>query len=767
LGWAAGLRANKVILVSIDGLRYTEAFVDAGRRYVPRLDSLSHYGVLYANFFNNAASWTTPAHDCMLTGVREARPNCDYIEGSGDEYSYMYSVRPYAPTIFEILRAAHRTPGHVWSQDSVRALVGNPNTHVCGYSLDPLFGYDCRATVWPQDFVRRSDTQVADSALFIIRNRHVPFLFVHLADVDHYGHDGVWGPVTLDTSYTGAIRKADSLAAVLWRAVQNHADYYADSTLFIVTSDHGRMSDILGGFKDHGDLSHGCEHVMFLALGPNHDLLCDSIIITSGDVVDLVPTMARVLGADAPLAQGRVLWEMFDRDSTGITPDSSLRQEKVDFYSEGSYLYRVWVQRPSGTARYSGSRPRSVWLARSTNAGASWQDSTRISTRVDSAGSNLYDVEACWPRVVADGSRVYVSWLYRFGAPGAGDPNWEIFIKRSTSYGSPGSWPLEENLVASSALTDTGVGRTGLFAHQPLTLEASGDRAIVMFGQGALSPGARKYYVRSLWVDFVSAGAAAGPVAEEMVQIVNPETGLPIPGPATRAANLSIVVSDRCTSPQGLNSCRVGNTIYLTWYDCRKYPFAPDSIGYWNVFGDRSLNLGASWLRPPGYPNDDLVLSAVGDTLHAYDPAVAASTGGDIAIAWADQRDVPGSPQNRRARWRIVCKTSADGLSVIHDVSDPPDSCLTPDIVATDAHTFVCVWTQVNTSTQPANYDIYWSKSTDGGKNWGTAALLPNPGPGPDYSLSPKIGYAQGKCHVVWQDLRSGRWEIRYLSFTP
>ncbi len=79
---------TKVIILVIDGPRYSETGGDFSQQYTPNQKELAKKGVIYSNFFNNGVSYTTPGHTAISTGVYQS------IANNGSEI-------PKNPSIFQ------------------------------------------------------------------------------------------------------------------------------------------------------------------------------------------------------------------------------------------------------------------------------------------------------------------------------------------------------------------------------------------------------------------------------------------------------------------------------------------------------------------------------------------------------------------------------------------------------------------------------------------------------------------------------------------
>ena len=64
---------KNVIIVVIDGPRYSETWGDSSFSNIPNMKKISESGVLYTNFYNNEATYTLPAAS-RITSLRPSSP---------------------------------------------------------------------------------------------------------------------------------------------------------------------------------------------------------------------------------------------------------------------------------------------------------------------------------------------------------------------------------------------------------------------------------------------------------------------------------------------------------------------------------------------------------------------------------------------------------------------------------------------------------------------------------------------------------------------
>lgn len=308
---------DKVMIIIIDGARYTETFGDPDHTYIPNMYSISQGGTVIDNFYNDGFTYTSRAIPALWCGTWT-----DVRDTIYNGNSTKYAVKP---TLFEYYRKQKNLP-----------------SSECYYILKyieslwlPSFEPDYGPEYWPEfHSVGDNDNEVANHVQFVMDNIQPHFLWVYLADVDHAGHSGNWN------EYTHAIQNADSIVGVLWNKIQSDP-FYANSTNLFVTNDHGRHDDQHGGFSGHGCSCEGCRHIQLLACGPN--IKSGYISTTSRQIPDLAVTVSHILELDPEQSTGNVMTEIINPTSiANKTPNSDISEILVSpnpFTKETSISY--------------------------------------------------------------------------------------------------------------------------------------------------------------------------------------------------------------------------------------------------------------------------------------------------------------------------------------------------------------------------------------------------------------------------------------------
>ncbi|MFQ6617190.1 MAG: alkaline phosphatase family protein [Fidelibacterota bacterium] len=284
-------KTENVVVVVIDGARYTETFGDTSHSFIPSMHSISLEGSIVDSFYNDGYTYTRRAIPAIWTGAwTEVRDTV--VNNISTQYTVL-------PTMFEYFR---KQKG-IRSDKVYYVLKFIVNLWLMSYHQE--YGPE----YWPvYHSSGQDDEDVLNEALSLLTLKQPKLLYVYFADVDHHGHSGVW------ESYTQAIQRVDSHVGILWSKIQESSNY-RNRTAMIVTNDHGRHDDEHGGFQNHGGDDEGCRHIMLLAVGPDFKKGYTSNKYRT--IRDIAPTIGYLLGFETEYSTGEVMRELFV-EKTGI-----------------------------------------------------------------------------------------------------------------------------------------------------------------------------------------------------------------------------------------------------------------------------------------------------------------------------------------------------------------------------------------------------------------------------------------------------------------
>ena len=283
--------SQKVILITIDGVRWQEIFTGAdsllvvNADYVKNIDSLkqdfwrsnannrrqvllpffwSHIakkGSIYGNRkFNNKVNvsnnhwFSYPGYNEILCGIAD-----DDRINSNDK------INNPNTNILEIINNAERYKGSVaafcsWdvfpyiiNRDRNKIPVNAGFEPVKGENLsdaEKLLNMIQAETPSPWEFLRL-DVFTHHYSIEYMKKKHPKLLYIAFGETDDFAHDGKYD------AYLHSIKRADNFIKKTWELTQNDP-FYKDHTTFIITTDHGRGTKPIDEWKSHGnDLKYG------------------------------------------------------------------------------------------------------------------------------------------------------------------------------------------------------------------------------------------------------------------------------------------------------------------------------------------------------------------------------------------------------------------------------------------------------------------------------------------------------------------------------
>ncbi len=425
--------AENVIVLAIDGLRNDEAFDDPTHQYIPHIwNDLRPLGTINTNFWNTGVTTTTSGFTQMLSGVRPVL--------LAQLSAKIKNMSKY-PDIFEYYRKQKNIPGgKVWLI-SGQSGVNDTNN----YSLHP----DYANLGASKECIFRQDPDTWLSVKQKMDTYHPSLMVINLASVDHQGHKGT------HTDYTNAIKVADKIAYDLWQKIQKDL-YYKDKTDLIIVPDHGRHSY---NPSSHGDICHGCRHIMFLAIGPDFEQ--NQVVNMRRDQIDIAPTIGAILGVQTPYADGEVMTELFTDPNFGSNIVTG-GQRRISISASGSGLHTVWSQK--------NGEEWDIYYKKSLDGGNTWAVPVKL---FENGKDNNYFYEA---KITSqDNGLVYVTAVgYSLENVWGDTYTWKVFGRRSIDGGN--TWEgLQE-------LEDAGI----LAVHPSIASDSKGDVLIIYSLRGPL-----------------------------------------------------------------------------------------------------------------------------------------------------------------------------------------------------------------------------------------------------------------------------------------
>ncbi len=284
-------KTKYVIVLVVDGPRYSETWGDTSHQYIPFMHNvLAPQGVVHNQFYTQGETHTTSGHAALCTGIYQS------INNSGQEL-------PIRPSFFQHWLKQHpEDKSLAWIISSKDKLEVLSNCTEYGWKDKFRPSVDCGNAGLSTGYRHDSITQM--KVMSTLQNNHPNLLLVNYREPDFSGHTGNW------KGYLKGILKTDEYVHAIWQFIQNDP-FYKDNTTLFVTNDHGRHLDgISNGFVSHGDNCEGCRHINLYSFGP--DFKKDLVSPINRNLVDVHATILELLHIRGSFTEGTVMTELFN-----------------------------------------------------------------------------------------------------------------------------------------------------------------------------------------------------------------------------------------------------------------------------------------------------------------------------------------------------------------------------------------------------------------------------------------------------------------------
>ncbi len=287
----AKYKTEHIVVLVIDGPRYTETFGDSTCQYIPRMGKeLIREGVLYTNFRANGPTYTNSGHTAITTGVYQS------ISNAGKKL-------PKNPSFFQYYsKEKNIDKSKTWiisSKGKLEILANTKNKKWWNAYMPMTY---CGVKGQSTEYV--GDIQSFEKVKAVFRTDAPYLTLINFLEVDATAHQNDWN------NYLRTLKNCDEYAYQLWQFIESDP-VMAGKTTLLITNDHGRHLDgVKDGFKSHGDKCEGCRHVSLLAMGP--DFKKDVVVTTPGELIDISATIAEIFDFSMPTSKGKVLEDLFE-----------------------------------------------------------------------------------------------------------------------------------------------------------------------------------------------------------------------------------------------------------------------------------------------------------------------------------------------------------------------------------------------------------------------------------------------------------------------
>ena len=366
--------------------------------------------------------------------------------------------------------------------------------------------------------------------------------------------------------------------------------------------------------------------------------------------------------------------------------------------AQGRYVYAVWHEQGAGLAN--------VFMTVSRNHGKSFHKPVRVSDNAPGAVAEMF------PTVAARDSEVSVAWQEL--ADGRSDDRGRVMFARFDEKG--------RRRGGDTRVDDADEGGKWL----PQVTYDGSTPVLAWIDE-------RDRGLQSLPLEHVY--SARGTDDGGFTANVRVDAGAPVP----LAAHL-----DNKWSP---TIAAAGGKVYVAWADFRRYN--------WDIFIARSDDGGRTFGASvqvddfPGFERVDerpsLAVDQLGRVHAAWTDLRAREPDTNIFYARSDNGGASFSP-NRQLD---------DSRHGFDPDRDTPTNQWHPSISWAD-DTLLAVWQD----NRLGNNDVFFTTSADGGATFAASERVDDTGAGHSEQSRPHMAWAEGRCHVVWEDNRSGNADV-------
>ena len=191
------------------------------------------------------------------------------------------------------------------------------------------------------------------------------------------------------------------------------------------------------------------------------------------------------------------------------------------------------------------------------------------------------------------------------------------------------------------------------------------------------------------------------------------------------------------------------NTVYIVWEDNSRSGNNNSSKNFDLLFRV-STNGGSN------FTNTKVLTKNPGDS---FDPQTAIS-GENMYAVWEDNTAGEGVSLNWKVRFRGILNNGANTTDTKILSENTGEVADYPQITASETKLYV-VWSDLYIRTYPGIFDIFFTVSNDGGRNFSQAVNLSN---NQGNSILPRIATSQDNGYIVWSDTTTGNGDIYFKS---
>ncbi|SHG74237.1 sulfatase-like hydrolase/transferase [Flagellimonas flava] len=319
---------TKVILITLDGLRWQELFGGADSKLIANTDYVHDTTALKQSFWRDSPSarrhalmpffWTEVVNMGELHGNRdlESKMNLtnkmwfsypgynEILTGKADDARIDSNDKFNNPnkTVLELYKESSKGKVAAFCSWDVFPFIINEERS--GISVNAGFESATGNLSERETFLNQLQKQVPSPwgsvrldafthhfALEYMKKEHPDLVYIAYGETDDFAHEGDY------QAYLKSANNTDGMIKELWEFTQSD-EFYRDKTTFIVTTDHGRGTQPLDTWTGHGSKVDGADEVWLVMFGKGIQTKGEVAIEEQLYTTQVAPTILNWLGLE-------------------------------------------------------------------------------------------------------------------------------------------------------------------------------------------------------------------------------------------------------------------------------------------------------------------------------------------------------------------------------------------------------------------------------------------------------------------------------------
>ena len=337
--------SEKVILITLDGLRWEEVFQGIDSLLLHNKNYTKSKDILIPYFWDTNPEkrreklmpffWNTVVKEGFILGNRSVGSKVnltnthrfsypgynEILSGRADDENIYSNDKIPNPnkTILELgsEQGYKNSVAAFGSWDRFKFIINESRSGIPindGYNPAPGDGISEKETylnhlqkqaIMPWASVRQ-DVFTHNYALEYMKRKHPKLIYISYGETDDFAHDGDY------THYILATRNTDAMIKELWEFCQRDS-FYKGKTSFIITTDHGRGKEPKD-WQHHGNTIVGSDEVWIAGLGSQIDTLGESMLNSQFYSNQIAQTIGEILNIKTQQSQmGKALYKILKK----------------------------------------------------------------------------------------------------------------------------------------------------------------------------------------------------------------------------------------------------------------------------------------------------------------------------------------------------------------------------------------------------------------------------------------------------------------------